>query len=67
MHEVKNPEGVEKPKRERKENAEGEEKPKRRPRHDRAEEDDGLSHEWKDEGISGASIAELINKKSDEE
>ncbi|MBO7368833.1 MAG: bifunctional 4-hydroxy-3-methylbut-2-enyl diphosphate reductase/30S ribosomal protein S1 [Clostridia bacterium] len=61
------PEGVEKPKRERKENAEGEEKPKRRPRHDRAEEDDGLSHEWKDEGISGASIAELINKKSDEE
>ena len=61
------PEGVEKPRRERKENAEGEEKPRRKPRREKTEEDDGMSHEWKDDGISGASIAELINKNNGEE
>lgn len=58
------PEGVEKPRRARKEEDEnGEEKPKRRARREKAEEDDGFSHEWKDDGVSGASIAELINNK----
>lgn len=58
------PENVEKPKRARKDDsaAEGEEKPKRKARREKTEED-GESHEWKDEGISGASIAELINNK----
>ena len=58
------PENAEKPKRAPKaEGGEGEEKPKRKPRREKVEEDDGLSHEWKDEGASGASIAELINNK----
>ena len=58
------PEGVEKPRRPRKEDEEGgEEKPRRKPRREKVEEDDGLSHEWKDDSIGGASIAELINNK----
>ena len=58
------PEGVSKPRRDRKEDgeaAEGEEKP-RRARREKAVENDDEPREWKEGGVDGISLGDLLNK-----
>ena len=58
------PEGVSKPRRDRKEDgeaAEGEEKP-RRARREKAVENDDEPREWKEGGLGGISLGDLLNK-----
>jgi len=62
------PEQPAKPRRERAQAQEegGEDKPRRKPRREKPVQDDGEIHGWTDSDFgSGASIAELINKKED--
>ena len=60
------PEGVQKPRREKKEVAEGEEKVERKPRRERkVDVNDDEPREWTEGGLGGISLGDLINNKKD--